>query len=90
MGCSMPSSSGSWKCPGFQETRVPLGQMIKHACQTQSQQPYRKGNVGVYPEKCAAISQYIMDPVYCHVYTVDLSPFIFDASIGGTPGANRY
>lgn len=30
--------------------------------------------------------RYMMDPDYCHVFTVDLSPFIFDASIGA-PGS---
>jgi len=41
------------------------------------------------PKNALPYLKYIMDPDYCHVYTVDLSPFIFDASIGGTPGATR-
>jgi len=45
------------------------------------------------PKNALPYLKYIMDPDYCHVYTVDLSPFIFDASIGdpgsgdGDPGS---
>ncbi len=38
------------------------------------------------PKNALPYLRYIMDPEYCHVYTVDLSPFIFDASIGA-PGS---
>ncbi len=34
------------------------------------------------PKNALPYLQYIADPDYCHVYTVDLSPYIFDASIG--------
>lgn len=38
------------------------------------------------PKNALPYLKYIMDPEYCHVFTVDLSPYIFDASIGA-PGS---
>lgn len=38
------------------------------------------------PKNALPYLKYFADPDYCHVYTVDLSPFIFDASIGD-PGS---
>ncbi|OGW52284.1 MAG: hypothetical protein A2Y81_06945 [Nitrospirae bacterium RBG_13_43_8] len=38
------------------------------------------------PKNALPYLKYFMDPEYCHVFTVDLSPFIFDASIGA-PGS---
>ena len=38
------------------------------------------------PKNALPYLKYISDPDYCHVYTVDLSPYIFDASIG-SPGS---
>ncbi|MEW6418813.1 MAG: hypothetical protein AB1480_11950 [Nitrospirota bacterium] len=38
------------------------------------------------PQNALPYLKYIMNPEYCHVYTVDLSPYIFDASIGA-PGS---
>jgi type IV pilus assembly protein PilY1 len=37
------------------------------------------------PKNALPYLKYFADPDYCHVFTVDLSPFIFDASIGA-PG----
>jgi hypothetical protein len=34
------------------------------------------------PENVLPYLKYIKEPGYCHVYTVDLTPYIFDASIG--------
>lgn len=34
------------------------------------------------PKNALPYLKYFADPEYCHVFTVDLSPFIFDASIG--------
>jgi type IV pilus assembly protein PilY1 len=34
------------------------------------------------PKNALPSLKYLADPAYCHVYTVDLTPFIFDASIG--------
>lgn len=34
------------------------------------------------PKNALPYLKYAMDPEYCHVFTVDLSPYIFDASIG--------
>ncbi len=36
------------------------------------------------PKNALPYLKYIMDPDYCHIYSVDLSPYIFDASIGTT------
>jgi type IV pilus assembly protein PilY1 len=38
------------------------------------------------PKNALPYLRYIMDPEYCHVFTVDFSPYIFDASIGA-PGS---
>ena len=35
------------------------------------------------PKNALPYLKYLTDPGYCHVYTVDLSPYIFDASING-------
>ncbi|MBI5408374.1 MAG: hypothetical protein HZA14_03305 [Nitrospirae bacterium] len=36
------------------------------------------------PKNALPYLKYISDPDYCHVYSVDLSPYLFDASIGST------
>jgi type IV pilus assembly protein PilY1 len=38
------------------------------------------------PSSVLPYLKYIADPNYCHIYSVDLSPYIFDASIGA-PGS---
>jgi len=38
------------------------------------------------PKNALPYLKYILDPEYCHIYSVDLSPYIFDASIGA-PGS---
>lgn len=38
------------------------------------------------PKNVLPYLQYIADPAYCHVFSVDLTPFIFDVSIGA-PGS---
>ncbi len=38
------------------------------------------------PKNALPYLKYFMDPDYCHIYTIDLPPFLFDASIGA-PGA---
>lgn len=37
------------------------------------------------PRNALPYLKYILDPEYCHIFTVDLSPYIFDASTG-VPG----
>jgi hypothetical protein len=41
------------------------------------------------PKNVLPYLKYTTDPDYCHVYTVDLTPFIFDASINGNPFAPK-
>ncbi len=38
------------------------------------------------PKNALPYLKYISNPDYCHIYTVDLSPYLFDASIGA-PGS---
>ncbi|MBE0425176.1 MAG: hypothetical protein IBX72_00825 [Nitrospirae bacterium] len=38
------------------------------------------------PKNSLPYLKYLLDPEYCHVYTVDLSPYIFDASINSPSG----
>lgn len=41
------------------------------------------------PKNALPYLKYLTDPGYCHVYTVDLTPYIFDASINGNPDVDR-
>ena len=41
------------------------------------------------PKNALPYLKYQGDPDYCHIYTVDLSPYIFDASINGSAGAAK-
>jgi type IV pilus assembly protein PilY1 len=41
------------------------------------------------PKGALAYLKHMADPAYCHVYSVDLTPYIFDASIGNG-GANYW
>jgi len=41
------------------------------------------------PKNALPYLKYTADPDYCHLYIVDLSTYIFDASIGGNPDVNR-
>jgi type IV pilus assembly protein PilY1 len=36
------------------------------------------------PKNALPYLKYMADPGYCHVYSIDLTPYIFDASIGGS------
>ena len=38
------------------------------------------------PKNVLPYLKYITNPYYCHIFNVDLTPFIFDASIGGNAG----
>lgn len=44
---------------------------------------------GFIPKNAQPYLKYLMDPDYCHLYYTDLSPYVFDASIGGNPTAPR-
>ena len=37
------------------------------------------------PKNALPYLQYMSDPGYCHLYFTDLTPYIFDASVGGLP-----
>lgn len=41
------------------------------------------------PKNALPYLKYMMDPDYCHLFYVDLSPYVFDASIAGNPGDVR-
>jgi type IV pilus assembly protein PilY1 len=41
------------------------------------------------PKNALPYLKYLADPSYCHLYTVDLTPFIVDASINGSPDDAR-
>jgi Tfp pilus tip-associated adhesin PilY1 len=40
------------------------------------------------PRNALPYLKYLKDPDYCHIFTIDLSPYIFDASIGA-PGSGN-
>ncbi len=41
------------------------------------------------PKNVLPYLKYLADPDYCHIYSVDLTPFIFDASINGNADAAK-
>ncbi len=41
------------------------------------------------PKNALPYLGYMADPGYCHLYFTDLTPYIFDASIGGLPNADK-
>lgn len=41
------------------------------------------------PKNALPYLQYMAEPGYCHLYYTDLTPYIFDASIGGDPDVDR-
>jgi len=41
------------------------------------------------PKNALPYLKYLLEPDYCHLYYVDLSPYVFDASIGGNAGDVR-
>ena len=41
---------------------------------------------GFIPKNALPYLKYLKDPDYCHLYYVDLSPYVFDASIGSGSG----
>jgi len=41
------------------------------------------------PKNVLPYLKYLTDTSYCHLYSVDLSPYIFDASINGNPGDTK-
>src|SRR5512135_1700390 len=41
------------------------------------------------PKNTLPYLKYLADPSYCHIYSIDLTPMVFDASIGGNPGDSR-
>jgi len=51
--------------------------------------PLGKEEWAFIPKNAIPYLKYLVDPGYCHIYTVDLSPYIFDASINGDPGDIR-
>ena len=40
---------------------------------------------GFIPQNILPYLKYYMEPNYCHLYYVDLTPYVFDASIGSSP-----
>lgn len=41
------------------------------------------------PRNALPYLKYIADPDYCHIYTVDYTPYLVDVSIGGNPGDTK-
>lgn len=41
------------------------------------------------PKNVLPYLKYLADPGYCHIYSVDLAPYLFDASINGNPDDTR-
>lgn len=41
---------------------------------------------GFIPKNALPYLKYMADPNYCHIYSIDATPYVFDASINGDPG----
>jgi len=41
------------------------------------------------PKNTLPYLKYMADPTYCHIYSIDATPYIFDASINGGPTADK-
>ncbi len=55
-------------------------------CQSSDTNPCGKEMWAFIPKNVLPYVKYFTDPEYCHVYSVDLTPSVFDASIGA-PGS---
>lgn len=53
-------------------------------CSSTDANPCGKELWAYIPKNVLPYLKYIPDPDYCHIYTVDLAPVVFDASIGTT------
>jgi type IV pilus assembly protein PilY1 len=68
--------SGSWKDTDTKKARL---------ANSDSSMPLGHEAWAFIPQNVLPYLKYLLEPGYCHIYTVDLSPFIFDASINGNP-----
>lgn len=59
------------------------------ACMSGTTANFGKEMWAFIPKNALPYLQYQADPTYCHLYSVDLSPFMFDASIGGAATASK-
>ena len=59
------------------------------ACSSSDTTPCGKEMWAFIPRNALPYLKYLTETEYCHVYTVDLSPYIFDASINGNPTATK-
>ncbi len=44
---------------------------------------------GFIPKNTLPYLKYMADPDYCHIYSIDATPYIFDASINGNPNDTK-
>jgi type IV pilus assembly protein PilY1 len=54
------------------------------ACQSSDANPCGKEMWSFIPKNVLPYLKYFADPDYCHIYSVDLTPFVVDASIGSS------
>lgn len=59
------------------------------ACSSSDSIPCGKEMWAYIPKQVLPYLKYMADTAYCHVYAVDLSPIVFDASINGSADAQR-
>lgn len=68
--------SGSWKTSTTQKARISGANLGDEAW-------------AFIPKNALPYLKYLKDPDYCHLYYVDLAPYVFDASIGGAATDTR-
>lgn len=74
---------GNYELPGYNWTGAPAASTEKAAITGSN---LGKEMWGFIPKNALPYLKYIADPDYCHIYTVDLTPYLVDVSIGGNPG----
>ncbi|MFZ3064116.1 MAG: PilC/PilY family type IV pilus protein [Nitrospirota bacterium] len=77
---------GNYELPGYNWTGAAPSSTEKAAITGSN---LGKEMWGFIPKNALPYLKYIADPEYCHIYTVDLTPYLVDVSIGGNPGDVR-
>jgi type IV pilus assembly protein PilY1 len=78
-----------WSGQGATEKARLLNPDTGAVCKGSDGAPCGKEMWAFIPKNALPYLKYMTDSSYCHVYSVDLTPYIFDASIGGLPDDAR-
>lgn len=74
----------AWSGQGTNEKARVINPDTGAVCSATDTSPCGMEKWAFIPKNVLPYLKYIADPAYCHLYTVDLAPFVFDASINGS------